>query len=120
MARHSLKTKRPLPAEPSHVSAARLYGPRRLRVDRIPPPGPPGPGQVLLKVHATGICGSDLHSYQDGRIGDTKVEAPLLLGHEFSATVEAVGPGSLDGNFEPLAPGTRVAVDPAQPCGQCE
>jgi L-iditol 2-dehydrogenase len=71
-------------------------------------------------VCCTGICGSDLHSYLDARIGDTAVEGPLILGHEFSAVVEAVGPDSLDGNFEPLKPGTRVAVDPAQPCHRCE
>jgi len=100
--------------------AARLHGPADLRVERIPHPGPPGPGQVLLRVKATGICGSDLHSYQDARIGDTKVKAPLVLGHEFSAVVEEAGPDSLDGRFEPIKPGTRVAVDPAQPCGRCE
>ncbi len=100
--------------------AARLHGPRELRVERVPHPGPPGPGMALLRVQVTGICGSDLHSYADARIGDTPVEAPLILGHEFSAVVEAVGPGALDGNFETLQPGTRVAVDPAQPCGRCE
>jgi L-iditol 2-dehydrogenase len=100
--------------------AARLHGPRDLRVERVPHPGPPGRGEALLRVKVTGVCGSDLHSYIDARIGDTPVEAPLILGHEFSAVVEAVGPGSLDGRFEPLKPGTRVAVDPAQPCHRCE
>jgi L-iditol 2-dehydrogenase len=71
-------------------------------------------------VKATGICGSDLHSYADARIGDTEVRDPLILGHEFSAVVEESGPDSLDGRFEPIRPGTRVAVDPAQPCGRCE
>ena len=100
--------------------AARLHGPADLRVERVPHPGPPGRGQVLLRVQVTGLCGSDLHSYKDARIGDTPVEAPLVLGHEFSAVVEAAGPEGLDGRFEPLEPGTRVAVDPAQPCGRCE
>ncbi|GIV76577.1 MAG: sorbitol dehydrogenase [Litorilinea sp.] len=103
------------------MTAVRLYGPRDLRVDRVPHPGPPGPEQVLLRVTAVGICGSDLHTYQDARIGDTRLEAPLTLGHEFAGVVEAVGPGeALDGEFQPLQPGTRVAVDPAQPCGRCE
>jgi len=102
------------------MNAVRLHGPRDLRVERIPVPGLPGPGQVLLRVRATGLCGSDLHSYQDARIGDTPVLKPLVLGHEFAGTVEAVGSGVLDGNFKQLIPGTRVAVDPAQPCGQCE
>ena len=107
-------------APASEMLAARLYGPGDLRVERIPRPGIPGEGQVLLRVRATGICGSDLHSYQDARIGDTKVESPLILGHEFSAVVEAAGPRSMDGRFEPLGVGQRVAVDPAQPCGRCE
>lgn len=100
--------------------AARLHGPKDLRVERIPRPGPPKRGHVLLRVLTTGICGSDLHSYLDARIGDTPIELPFILGHEFSAVVEAVGPDSLDGHFEPLKPATRVAVDPAQPCHRCE
>jgi L-iditol 2-dehydrogenase len=100
--------------------AARLHGPRDLRVERVPHPGAPGRGQVLLRVKATGICGSDLHSYLDARIGDTPIGGPLILGHEFSAVIEAVGPGSVDGHHQPLKPGARVAVDPAQPCGHCE
>jgi L-iditol 2-dehydrogenase len=100
--------------------AARLHGPKELRVERVARPKAPGPRQVLLRVKATGICGSDLHSYLDARIGDTIVQSPLILGHEFSGIVEGVGSDSLDGQFEPLKPGTRVAVDPAQPCGRCE
>ena len=100
--------------------AARLYGPRDLRIDDVPHPGQPGAGEVLLRITAVGICGSDLHTYHDGRIGDTTVQEPLILGHEFAGIVEAVGPDALDGHFQPLRPGTRVAVDPAQPCGRCE
>jgi L-iditol 2-dehydrogenase len=100
--------------------AACLHGAGDLRVERIPRPGTPDRGQALIRVKATGICGSDLHLYHDGRIGDTKIKSPLIIGHEFGGVVEAVGPESLDGNFEPLKPGTRVAVDPAQPCGHCE
>jgi len=100
--------------------AARLHGPEDLRVERVRRPSAPGRGQVLLRVKTTGICGSDLHSYQDARIGDTPIAGPLVLGHEFSGVVEAVGPDSLDGYFQRLKPGMRVAVDPAQPCGHCE
>lgn len=100
--------------------AAQLHGPSDLRIERVPHPGPPGRGEVLLRVKVTGVCGSDLHSYLDARIGDTPIQAPLVLGHEFSGVVEAVGPGSLDGHFETLKPGARVAVDPAQPCRRCE
>ncbi len=100
--------------------AARLHGPSDLRLDTVPHPGLPGPDHVLLRVRVTGVCGSDLHLYADARIGDTKVPNPLILGHEFSAVVEMVGSNSVDGRFKPLTPGTRVAVDPAQPCSHCE
>ncbi len=102
------------------MRAARLHGPGDLRLDTVPHPGPPGPGEVLLRVAVTGICGSDLHSFLDARIGDTRVEAPLTLGHEFAGRIEAAGPNALDGLFAPIQPGLRVAVDPAQPCGRCE
>lgn len=102
------------------MTAARLHGPRDLRVEQLPHPGPPGPEQALLRVTAVGVCGSDLHSYKDARIGDNILEAPLILGHEFAGVVEAVGPASFGGDFQPLQPGTRVAVDPAQPCWHCE
>lgn len=106
---------------PATMTAARLYGPRDLRIDQVPHPGTPGPDQVLLRVTAVGICGSDLHTYQDARIGDTPLEAPLTLGHEFAGVVAELGSGEcLDGEFNPLQIGTRVAVDPAQPCGRCE
>lgn len=99
--------------------AARLHGPGDLRIEEVPHAGPPGPGQALLRVKTTGLCGSDLHLFLDARIGDTRMETPLVIGHEFSAVVEDVGPEALDGHFAPLRPGTRVAVDPAQPCGRC-
>jgi len=100
--------------------AARLHGPGDLRVDRVAQPGQPGDLEVLLRVKATGICGSDLHSFQDARIGDTEVTSPLILGHEFAGVVEAVGAGALDGLGHPLTTGARVAVDPAQPCHHCD
>jgi L-iditol 2-dehydrogenase len=105
---------------PGTMLAARLHGPRDLRLERVPHPGFPGVGKALIRVKATGICGSDLHSYQDARIGDTPIQGPLILGHEFAGIVEAVGPDAMDGCFQPLQPGMRVAVDPAQPCGRCE
>ncbi|NQU10484.1 alcohol dehydrogenase catalytic domain-containing protein [bacterium] len=100
--------------------AARLHAPRDLRVESAPDPGSPGRGEAIIRVSATGICGSDLHSYKNAKIGDTVVESPLILGHEFAGVVAAVGPESENGLFEPLRSGTRVAVDPAQPCGRCE
>lgn len=100
--------------------AARLHGPRDVRVEEVPAPAAPGPGEVLLRVGAVGICGSDLHTYTDARIGDTQVRSPLVLGHEFGGAVLAVGPDTTDALGAPLAPGQRVAVDPATPCRRCE
>ncbi|KAF3830483.1 hypothetical protein GH733_004302 [Mirounga leonina] len=65
------------------------------------------PGEVLLKMHSVGICGSDVHYWQHGRIGDFVVEKPMVLGHEASGTVVQVG--SL---VKHLKPGDRVAIEP--------
>jgi L-iditol 2-dehydrogenase len=100
--------------------AARLYGARDIRIDEIPEPPAPGSGQVLLEITTVGVCGSDLHTYVDGRIGDTAVQTPLIMGHEFAGVVLAVGEGALDGLDNPLRVGQRVAVDPATPCYRCE
>ena len=102
------------------MKSVRLHGARDLRVDNIPEPGPPGPGDVLIEVGAVGICGSDLHMVADGRIGDTIFTSPLVIGHEFMGTVRAVGDNARDGSFHPLTVGQRVAVDPSSPCGHCE
>ncbi len=69
----------------------------------------PGPGESLVRVEAVGICGSDLHWFEDGGIGDAQIDSPLVVGHEFAGVVEG---GALDGR--------RVAVDPALHCGHCD
>lgn len=99
--------------------SVRLHGPKDLRPEETPPPAAPGPGQVLIAVGAVGVCGSDLHMYETGKIGTTLVETPLVLGHEFGGTVIEVGPGALDGHAQPLQVGQRVAVDPQVACGHC-
>ncbi len=102
------------------IWAARLHGPRDIRIEKVPEPPAPGPGQALIKVEATGICGSDLHTYLDARIGDIQLQSPLVLGHEFAGSILDVGPDARDGNDEPLETGRLVAVDPATPCHRCE
>lgn len=102
------------------MQAARLYGARDVRVDTVPEPDAPKAGEILLRVESVGICGSDLHTYADGRIGDTVVKEPLVLGHEFAGVVAAVGPDARDGHDRPLNVGQRVAVDPALPCWRCD
>jgi L-iditol 2-dehydrogenase len=64
-----------------------------------------GDGEKLVRVKSVGVCGSDLHWFSEGGIGDAKLERPLVLGHEFAGVT---------------ADGQRVAIDPAVPCGHCE
>jgi L-iditol 2-dehydrogenase len=72
------------------------------------------PDQVLVRVAAVGVCGSDVHYYEHGRIGPYVVESPLILGHEFSGQIEAVGTA-----VDPRRVGDRVAVEPQRPCRVC-
>jgi L-iditol 2-dehydrogenase len=62
-----------------------------------------------------GVCGSDVHYYEHGRIGDFVVRAPLVLGHEVSGVIAALGAG-----VDPARVGARVAVEPGTPCGRCD
>ena len=102
------------------MQVARLHGPKDIRIASEPPPPPPAPGEVTLKVKTVGLCGSDLHVYEAGRIGYTVVSDPVVLGHEFMGVVAAVGEDALDGEHQPLRPGQRVAVEPHVPCWRCE
>lgn len=70
---------------------------------------------VLLKVTTVGVCGSDVHYFTNGHIGDQIVKYPFIVGHECSAVVEAVGE-----NVTCIKPGDRVAVDPAIACMRCD
>ncbi|KAK7955814.1 canditate alcohol dehydrogenase [Apiospora aurea] len=74
----------------------------------------PGPGQVLLHIKATGICGSDIHFWKTGRIGSLVVEGDCILGHEAAGIVLKCGEGVTD-----LDVGDRVAVEPGVPCEKC-
>jgi L-iditol 2-dehydrogenase len=94
--------------------AVRLHGPKDLRVETLPHPGAPERGEVLLRVTATGVCGSDLHPYETGSIGSTNLGSPLVMGHEFAGVIEQIGEG-VDASLL----GARVAVEPSQPCGTC-
>lgn len=94
--------------------AARLYAPNDIRIEEIEKPSP-GPGQALLKITEVGICASDVHWYNEGRIGETVMTDPLILGHEFAAIVTEIGAGVSN-----VKPGDRVAVEPAIHCGKCD
>lgn len=71
--------------------------------------------QVLVQVAAVGVCGSDVHYYEHGRIGDYVVDHPLILGHELSGRIAAVG-----SDVDPSRVGRRVAVEPQRPCRTCK
>jgi L-iditol 2-dehydrogenase len=86
------------------MKAIRLHAAGDLRIHEEPVPFP-AEGETLVRVAAVGICGSDLHWYRQGGIGDARLAAPLVPGHEFAGTTDA---------------GRRVAVDPAISCGECE
>jgi L-idonate 5-dehydrogenase len=94
--------------------AARIHAKEDLRLDEFDTPAP-APGEVLLRLGAGGICGSDLHYYFEGRNGSFVVREPLIPGHEASAVVEAVGPG-----VTRVKKGDKVAVSPSHACGRCE
>ena len=86
-----------------------LHGVRDLRLEEVPEPRA-GEGEVVLRVGACGICGTDLHFYR----GEWKVRTPLVPGHEFSGVVEEVGPGA-----EWVEVGSKVVAEPNVTCGRC-
>jgi L-iditol 2-dehydrogenase len=98
------------------MRAAVLRGPGDVAIEERPVPRP-GPAQVVVRVRSVGVCGSDAHYYEHGRIGRFVVEAPLVLGHEASGEVVELGP-----DVTRLTVGQRVAIEPGVPdltCEQC-
>jgi L-iditol 2-dehydrogenase len=86
------------------MKSVRLHGTGDLQIHDEPVPAA-GAGEKLVRIKAVGVCGSDLHWFSEGSIGDARLEHPLVLGHEFAGVTDA---------------GQRVAVDPAIPCRECE
>ena len=86
------------------MKSVRLHGTGNLQIHEEPVPVA-GAGEKLVRIKAVGVCGSDLHWFSEGSIGDAKLDHPLVLGHEFAGITED---------------GQRVAIDPAIPCGSCE
>ena len=94
--------------------AAVLYAPHDIRIEERPVPRP-GPGEVLIEITAVGVCGSDVHYYEHGRIGSYVVRQPLILGHESAGVIMAVGEGVSKSRI-----GERVAIEPGIPDGTCQ
>lgn len=90
-----------------------IHGAQDLRLDEQAPE-PLAPTQVRVGIKAVGICGSDLHYYRHGRVGDFVIREPLTPGHEASGQVLEVGAA-----VTTVKPGDRVALDPARTCGVC-
>jgi len=95
------------------MKAAVLHAPGEIRIEERDRPQP-GPREVLVQVTAVGVCGSDVHYYEHGRIGPFVVDAPLILGHESAGRVVELGEGATK-----HAVGDRVALEPGVPCGRC-
>jgi (R,R)-butanediol dehydrogenase / meso-butanediol dehydrogenase / diacetyl reductase len=93
------------------VRAVRLHGIGDIRVEDVPSPPAPGPGELRLRVVAAGICGSDLHNFKTGQ---WFARLPVTPGHEFAAEVLEVGAGVTG-----FKPGDRVVADSRTPCGRC-
>ena len=93
---------------PSGNLTARFHAARDIRLAEEPVPVP-ADGESLVRITAVGLCGSDLHWYDEGGIGDARITDPIVGGHEMAGVIEG---GPLDG--------VRVAVDPAIPCHHCD
>jgi len=96
------------------MKAIVCHGPKDVRVEQQPNPVAAS-NQVLIKVDAGGICGSDLHYYNHGGFGDIRIREPMILGHEIAGRVSVVG-DEVDG----LSVGDLVAINPSRPCGVCK
>ncbi|XP_065057963.1 sorbitol dehydrogenase-like [Rhopilema esculentum] len=94
--------------------SAVLHGVDDLRLEQTPI-SKPGKNEVLIAINSVGICGSDVHYWKKGAIGDFIVKAPMILGHESSGTVTEVGE-----SVKHLKAGDRVAIEPGVPCRLCD
>jgi L-iditol 2-dehydrogenase len=97
------------------MKAILLTGLNQMELADVPEPSIKKETDVLLKIEKVGICGSDVHYYETGRIGVQVVEYPFIIGHECSATVKAVGD-----SVTRVKAGDQVVVEPAAPCHQCD
>lgn len=91
-----------------------IHEKKDLRLEAVPVSEPEA-GQVLVRIGAGGICGSDLHYYLSGGFGTIRLKEPMVLGHEVAGTVQAVGSG-----VTRVKPGDRIAINPSRACGECQ
>ncbi|MFX0138214.1 MAG: alcohol dehydrogenase catalytic domain-containing protein, partial [Candidatus Hodarchaeota archaeon] len=91
-----------------------LNGIKKLELREVPKPQLKSKFDVMLKIAAVGICGSDIHYFTEGRIGDQVVQYPFTIGHECTAIVEEIG-----SEVTRVKPGDHVVIDPLVSCGKC-
>jgi len=96
------------------MKAAILYKIKDLRIEEIEKPTI-SKDEVLINIKSVGICGSDVHYYVHGKIGDQIVKKPHILGHEAAGEIIEIG-----SNVKNLHKGMRVCIEPSIPCGKCE
>ena len=92
-----------------------LTGIREMEMREMPDPEIKKPTDVLIRMGAVGVCGSDVHYYETGRIGSQIVQYPYAVGHEGAGTVVETGPA-----VTTVKPGDRIAIEPAIACGTCD
>ncbi len=97
------------------MKAAVLHAVHDMRVEQVPKAKITEPDEVLIRIKAVGICGSDIHFLTRGRIGDFILEQPTIMGHESAGEVVEVGPA-----VKNLKPGDLVAIEPGKTCRRCE
>jgi L-idonate 5-dehydrogenase len=95
------------------MKAVVIHAARDMRIGEADTPAL-GPHDVQVRIRAGGICGSDLHYYQDGGFGTVRIREPIIPGHEIAGEVMQTGAA-----VTRVTPGDRVAVNPSRPCGQC-
>ncbi|EPB77995.1 GroES-like protein [Ancylostoma ceylanicum] len=94
--------------------SAVLYGVNDIRLEQREVPIPAA-NQLLISVNTVGICGSDVHFWKNGAIGNFVVKEPMVLGHETCGTVAGVG-----AHVKGFSVGDRIAIEPGIPCRECE
>jgi len=97
------------------MKAFNLTGIRQMQLMDVPDPKIVNGDDVLIKMKVVGVCGSDVHYYETGRIGSQVVQYPFAVGHEGAGVVTAVGSA-----VKKVKPGDRIAIEPAMSCGTCD
>lgn len=97
------------------MKAVKLTGIRRMEIMKVPVPEILSASEVLIHMQVVGVCGSDVHYFETGKIGSLVVDYPFAVGHEGAGVVEAVGP-----EVTLVKPGDRIVIEPSVACGSCQ